>query len=261
MQRVKEASEKAKIDLSLKSQTIINIPHIKGDSDKTHDLIVDMTRMDLEAITADLVNRTVTITRKVLDTKGIKARDLDEIILVGGQTRMPLVADTIKRIFGKTPKKGVHPDEVVALGAALLADSFDKIDSVVLLDSLSVPIGVGLPGGRFKEIIPRNTRIPFEKTFQLTTTKDDQTSLDIDIYQGEDQALENCEYLGTFVVDNIPKSEKGAPRIILEFNLDPECILHLRATETISKQVVEKEMVVRETPECVKQQFEKEKEN
>lgn len=259
IQRVKEAAEKAKIDLSLKSQTVISIPHIVSDGDKKHDLVVEMTRMDLEAITADLVNKTIQITREVLDAKGIKSRDLNEIILVGGQTRMPLVTETLKRIFGKTPKKGVHPDEVVALGAALLADSFDKIDSVVLLDSLSVPIGVGLPGGKFKEIIPRNTRIPFQKTFQITTTKDEQTSVDIDIYQGEEAMLENCEYLGTFVVDNIPKAQKGASRIILEFNLDPECILHLKATESLSKQVVETEMVVRETPQCVREQFEKEK--
>ena len=172
---------------------------------------------------------------------------------------MPFVTETISRIFGMEPKKGVHPDEVVALGAALLADTFDRVDSVVLLDALSVPIGIGLPGGRFKEIIPKFTRIPFEKTFQFTTAQDNQTSLDIDVYQGESGDVKSNEYLGTFVVDEIPAAKKGDSKIILKFSLDSECILHLEATESLSGRIFETDMVIRETPECVRKQFEKEK--
>jgi molecular chaperone DnaK len=145
------------------------------------------------------------------------------------------------------------------MGAALLADSFDKIDSVVLLDALSIPIGIGLPGGRFKPIIPKNTRIPFEKTYQLTTTKDEQTVLDIDVFQGDAENVTDCEYLGTFVLGDIPKAQKGASKITLTFKLDIECILNLQATESLSGKTYEAQMVVRETPESVKKQFEREK--
>jgi molecular chaperone DnaK len=143
---------------------------------------------------------------------------------------------------------------------ALLADTFGRIDSVVLLDALSVPIGIGLPGGKFKTIIPQNSAIPFEKTYQFTTTKEGQTSLDIDIFQGESATVVENEYLGSFVVDSIPKAGVGESKIHLTFHLDSECILHLRAKESLSGRTHEARMVIRETPDCIKEQFEKEEE-
>src|SRR5512144_1228296 len=167
MQRVKKGAEAAKIDLSLIPNVSIDLPFIEEKKGKPVDIRLQLSRQQLNDLTADLVDRTFEICDQVLGERNIRPEDIDEIILVGGQSRMPLVQQKLQEHFGKLPRKGVHPDECVALGAALLAESMDQIDSVTLIDALSMPIGYGLPTGRFRKIIDKNHRIPTVKSFRV----------------------------------------------------------------------------------------------
>ncbi len=167
MQRIKNAAEAAKIDLTLIPNVVIDLPFIEERKGKPMDLRIPLTRENLNALTMDLVDRTFEICDRVLEEKGISRSEIDEIILVGGQSRMPLVQQRIQEHFGKPPRKGVHPDECVALGAALLADSLGSIDAVTLLDAVSMPIGYALPNGRVRRVIEKNSRIPLVKSFRL----------------------------------------------------------------------------------------------
>src|SRR5207253_6346243 len=174
----------------------------------------------VNALTMDLVDRAFELVEKVLGEKNLKRSDIQEVLLVGGQTRMPLVQGKAHQFFGKPPRKGVHPDESVALGAALLAESMQEIDSVTLVDALSMPIGFAVPGGRFRKVIEKNTQIPSKSSFRLPPAKAGQP-LELDIFQGESDRIIDNEYLGTL---KFPLESAGQR---VNFLLDEECLLHV----------------------------------
>jgi molecular chaperone DnaK len=206
------------------------------------------------------VERTVRTCARVLDDKGLGPDDIDEVILVGGQSRMPLVQQRIREFFGKAPSKAVHPDEAVAVGAALLAHSLDSAEGVVLIDVVPISIGVGLPGGggRVKRVIERNSPLPVRKEYQLATTKDDQRTFDLWIFEGEGATVAECQYLGTIQLTGLPRGSKGSVRIAVAFELGEECLLTVRARELGSGREVEVVLTTKGTPDEVKKRVEKE---
>jgi molecular chaperone DnaK len=245
MQRIKNAAEAAKIDLTLIPNVLIDLPFIEERKGKPLDLRIPLTREQLNALTADLVDRTFELCDRVLEEKGINRAEIDEIILVGGQSRMPLVQQRIHEHFGKPARKGVHPDECVALGAALLADSLGSIDSVTLLDALSMPIGYGLPNGRVRRIIEKNSLIPLVKSFRLPPPKEQGAPfIEMDIYQGDSDFLVDNEYLGTV---RVPAESVGRK---IDFRLNEECLLQVVVEEPSGPRRVE--LATRDTPEALK---------
>jgi molecular chaperone DnaK len=243
LQRIRNASEAAKIDLSLLSNVVIELPYVTTRKGRPLDLRLPFARAQLDVLTRDLVDRTFAICDEVLEGKGIAPRDIDEIILVGGQTRMPLVQEKIAEHFGKSARKGVHPDECVALGAALLADSLDQIDAVTLIDVLSMPIGIGAPGGRFKKVIDKNVTVPHEKTFALPPPKEADGHVELDLFQGDSERIVENEYLGSI------RFPRGVERVT--FRLDDEGLLHVVVSDT-SGAHQEVSLATRETPESLK---------
>ncbi len=245
MQRVKNAAEAAKIDLSLMQNVVIELPFVEERKGKPVDLRVPLSREQLNELTKDLVDRTFEICDEVLTEKGIMRSSIDEIILVGGQSRMPLVQQRIQQHFGKPPRKGVHPDECVALGAALLGESMDSIDSVTLIDALSMPIGYGLATGRFRKIIDKNHRIPTVKSFRVPPpAKPGAPLIEIDIFQGDSEFIVDNEYLGTV---KLPVAATGKR---IDFSLDEECLLHVMVEEAGTPREVK--LATRDTPEVLK---------
>ncbi|HYY52124.1 MAG TPA: Hsp70 family protein, partial [Myxococcales bacterium] len=196
MQRIKNAAEAAKIDLSLLSNVVIELPYIADRKGKPVDLRIPLSRERVNALVMDLVDKTFQLVERVLGEKSLNRGDIQEVLLVGGQTRMPLVQGKAHQFFGKPPRKGVHPDESVALGAALLAESMQEIDSVTLVDALSMPIGFSMPGGRFRKVIEKNTQIPSKSSFRLPPARDGK-GLELDIFQGDSDRIIDNEYLGT----------------------------------------------------------------
>jgi molecular chaperone DnaK len=174
------------------------------------------------------------------------------VLLVGGQSRMPLVWGQVRQLFGREPSRGVHPDEAVALGAALLADSAGRVDSVVLIDALAIGIGVGLPGGRMVPVLPRNVRLPARKGYELGTTHDGQAELELQVFQGDAPRVEDCEFLGTVRVSGLPPAPKGAVRVAVEFALGPEGILSVTARNLATGQVTAAELATRDTAEAAR---------
>jgi molecular chaperone DnaK len=246
MQRIKNAAEAAKIDLTLIPNVVVELPYIEERKGKPIDLRVPVTREQLNALTGDLVDRTFALCDQVLEEKGIQRTAIDEIILVGGQSRMPLVQQRIQEHFGKAPRKGVHPDECVALGAALLADSLGTIDAVTLLDALSMPIGFALPSGRFRRIIDKNLTIPLVKSFRLPPPKDPGSELiELDIFQGNGELVIDNEYLGTV---KVPAAMSGKK---IDFKLDEECLLSVVVEQGTEMKAVA--LATRDTPEAIKQ--------
>ncbi|MGQ0504726.1 MAG: Hsp70 family protein [Myxococcaceae bacterium] len=251
MQRIKNAAEAAKIDLTLIPNVLIELPYIEERKGKPVDLRVPLTREQLNALTSDLVDRTFAICDQVLEEKGIKRTEIDEIILVGGQSRMPRVQAKIQEHFGKPARKGVHPDECVALGAALLGDSLGSLDAVTLLDALSMPIGYALPSGRFRKIIDKNQTIPLVKSFRLPPPKDTATPfIELDIFQGDSELIVDNEYLGTL---RVPASATGRK---IDFRLDEECLLKVSVEEGAAAKEVT--LATRDTPETLKKALEAE---
>ncbi len=249
MQRIKNAAEAAKIDLTLRLNVLIDLPYIEERKGKPVDLRIPLTRDVLNALTGDLVARTFEICDRVLEEKGIKRSEIDEVILVGGQSRMPLVQQKIQEHFGKPPRKGVHPDECVALGAALLADSLGSLDSVTLLDALSMPIGYALPNARVKHIIEKNSLIPLVRSFRLPTPKEPNAPyIELDIFQGDSDYLVDNEYLGTV---RVPASAAGKK---IDFKLTEECLLEVLVEEGTSMRKLE--LATRDTPEVLKKALE-----
>jgi molecular chaperone DnaK len=245
MQRVKNASEAAKIDLSLMQNVTVELPFIEERKGKPVNLRVPVSREQLNALTADLVDRSFALCDEVLTQRGIARSQIDEIILVGGQSRMPLVQQRIQQHFGKPPRKGVHPDECVALGAALLGDSLDSIDAVTLIDALSMPIGYGLPTGRFRKIVDKNHRVPTTKSFRIPPpAKPGSPFVEIDIYQGDSEFIVDNEYLGTL------KLPSGATGRRIDFKLDEECLLHVTVEGVGEPRDVQ--LATRDTPEALK---------
>jgi molecular chaperone DnaK len=249
MQRIKNAAEAAKIDLTLRLNVLIDLPFIEERKGKPMDLRIPLTRDILNSLTGDLVDRTFKLCDEVLAEKGIKRTDIDEIILVGGQSRMPLVQQKIQEHFGKPPRKGVHPDECVALGAALLADSLGSIDSVTLLDAVSMPIGYGLPNNRVKRIIDKNTLIPLVKSFRLPGPHPATSEfIELDIYQGDSDLIVDNEYLGTV---RLPASFAGKK---IDFKLTEECLLQVLVEDGSAMKKVD--LATRDTPEALKKAIE-----
>src|SRR3954451_518626 len=196
MQRIKGAAEAAKIDLSLLSNVVMELNYITDRKGKPVDLKIPLSRERINTLTMDLVDRSFELVERVLGEKNLKRTDIQEVLLVGGQTRMPLVQGKAHQFFGKSPRKGVHPDESVALGAALLAESMQEIDSVTLVDALSMPIGFAMPGGRFRKVIEKNTQIRAQRSFRLPQAKEGKMQ-DLDIFQGDSDRIVENEYLGT----------------------------------------------------------------
>ncbi len=245
MQRVKNGAEAAKIDLSLMQNVMIELPYVEERKSKPVDLRVAVSREQLNSLTKDLVDRTFEICDEVLTEKGIPRSTIDEIILVGGQSRMPLVQQRLQEHFGRAPRKGVHPDECVALGAALLGESMDDIDSVTLIDALSMPIGYGLPTGRFRKIIDKNHRVPTTKSFRVPPPqKPGNPFVEIDIFQGDSEFIVDNEYLGTV---KLPSAATGKR---IDFKLDDECLLQVVVEDAGEPRQVK--LATRDTPEVLK---------
>ena len=253
-QRINDAAERAKIALSERLSTPLKVPFVAMSGDKAYDVDETVTRSELEALTAPLVERTLRVCDDVLTNCGLKPADIGEVLLVGGQSRMPLVRQKIREFFGKEPSKSVHPDEAVALGAALLADSIEtgEIGGMVLMDVLPMSIGVGLPGGRFKKIIERNTPLPHKKTHSVWTSEDQQKMLEIPIFQGESVKAQENEYLGTLVVADLPPGTKGNVVFDVIFSITGESILTVTAEERGTARSVTATFSTQDTPEAVR---------
>ncbi len=258
--RLTDAAERAKCALSEQERFPIHLPYLASVDGSPTALDVTLTRTELEALVAPLVERTVRTCARVLQDKGLGPGDVDEVILVGGQSRMPLVQERIRAFFGKAPSKAVHPDEAVAVGAALLAQSLDSAEGVVLIDVVPISIGVGLPGGggRVKRVIERNSPLPVRKEYQLATTKDDQKTFDLWIFEGEGATVAECQYLGTVQLTGLPRGAKGSVRIAVAFELGEECLLTVRARELGAGREVEVTFTTKGTPAEVKKRVEKE---
>jgi molecular chaperone DnaK len=250
MQRIKSAAEAAKIDLSLLSNVVIELPYITDRKGKPVDLRIPLSRERVNGLVMDLVDRSFELVERVLGEKGLLRTDVQEILLVGGQTRMPLVQGKAHQFFGKPPRKGVHPDESVALGAALLAESMQEIDSVTLVDALSMPIGFAVSGGRFRKVIEKNTQIPSQRSFRLPPARSGQ-GLELDVFQGDSDRIIDNEYLGTL---RFP-AEAAGQRV--NFNLDEECLLHV-TIEGISGEVREVMLATHDTPDALKTAWQEE---
>ncbi len=235
LQRLKETAEKAKIELSSTVQTEVNLPFITADQTGPKHLVMTLTRAKLEALVAELIERTVEPCRQAMKDAGVTAADIDEVVLVGGQTRMPKVQELVKQLFGKEAHKGVNPDEVVAVGAAIQAGVLaGDVKDVVLLDVTPLSLGVETLGGVMTVLIPRNTTIPARKSEIFSTAADSQTTVDIHVLQGERPLAKDNRTLGRFQLVGIPPAPRGVPQIEVAFDIDANGILNVSAKDTAS---------------------------
>jgi len=233
LQRLKEAAERAKIELSTTVQTEINLPFITADASGPKHLVLTLTRAKLESLVADLVDRTLGPCRQAMQDAGAAASDINEVILVGGQTRMPKVQEVVKSLFGKEPHKGVNPDEVVAVGAAVQgAVLTGEVKDLLLLDVTPLSLGIETLGGVMTTLIPRNTTIPTKKSERFTTAADSQPSVEVHVLQGERPMARDNRTLGRFHLDGIPPAPRGVPQIEVTFDIDANGILNVSAKDT-----------------------------
>lgn len=232
LQRIKDAAEKAKIELSSTVTTEINLPFICMDSTGPKNLTMEISRSKFESLTADLVNRTLEPCRKCLKDAKISTSDVSEVVLVGGMTRMPKVQKVAQEFFGKEPCKGVNPDEVVAMGAAIQGGVLTgSIDDLVLIDVTPLSLGIETLGGVFTRLIPRNTAIPAKRTQVFSTAMDNQTQVGIKVYQGEREIAAKNKLLGQFELRGIPPAPRGVPQIEVSFDIDANGIVHVTAKD------------------------------
>ncbi len=232
LQRLKEAAEKAKIELSTVLQTEINLPFITADATGPKHLQMTLTRAKLEQLTGDLIERTLTPLKKALEDAKASPQDIDEVVLVGGQTRMPAIQELVRKYFGKEPHKGINPDEVVAVGAAIQAAVLSgEVKDVLLLDVTPLTLGIETLGGVATPLIERNTTIPTRKSQIFSTASDSQTSVEIHVVQGERPMAGDNKTLGRFILDGIPPAPRGMPQIEVTFDLDADGILHVSAQD------------------------------
>ena len=232
LQRLKEAAEKAKIELSSAQQTEINLPFITADASGPKHLNVKLTRAKMESLVEDLLARTIEPCKAALKDAGIKAGDVDEVILVGGMTRMPKVQEIVKEFFGREPHKGVNPDEVVALGAAIQGGVLKgDVKDVLLLDVTPLSLGIETLGGVFTRLIDRNTTIPTRKSQVFSTAEDGQTAVTIRVFQGEREMTADNKLLGQFDLVGIPPAPRGMPQIEVTFDIDANGIVNVSAKD------------------------------
>jgi molecular chaperone DnaK len=232
LQRLKEASEKAKIELSTVAETEINLPFLTADASGPKHLQMKLSRSKLEQLMADLVDRTMAPTKKCLEDSGKKASEIDEVVLVGGSTRIPMVQAKVREFFGKEPHKGVNPDEVVALGAAVQAGVLaGDVKDILLLDVTPLTLGIETLGGVTTPMIPRNTTIPTRKSETFSTASDNQSSVEVHVLQGERPMARDNKTLGKFHLDGIPLAPRGVPQIEVTFDIDANGIVNVSAID------------------------------
>jgi molecular chaperone DnaK len=232
LQRLKEAAEKAKIELSSAKETEINLPFVTADASGPKHLVMKLTRAKLEALVDDLIARTLEPCRQALKDAGLSAGEIDEVILVGGMTRMPKVIDAVKAFFGKEPARNVNPDEVVAIGAAIQGGVLKgDVKDVLLLDVTPLSLGIETLGGVFTRLIDRNTTIPTKKSQVFSTADDNQTAVTIKVYQGEREMAADNKQLGTFDLTGIPPAPRGVPQVEVTFDIDANGIVSVSAKD------------------------------
>jgi len=232
LQRLKDAAEKAKCDLSMREKAEINLPFIATDTDGPRHLNYELTRDQLEALVGDIVSGTLKSVEQCCQDAGVTPDSIDQIVLVGGQTRMPLVQEAAADFFGKRPHKGVNPDEVVALGAAIQGSALvDDDQNMLLLDVTPLSLGIGTYGGHFARLIERNTTVPVSKSHIFTTTRDDQSAVKIRVLQGESEIAAENDLLGEFVLSGIRPATKGEPEIDVHFEIDANGIVSVSARD------------------------------
>ena len=232
LQRLKEAAEKAKIELSSSQQTEVNLPFITADQSGPKHLNIKITRAKLEALVDDLVERTVGPCKAALKDAGLSAGEVDEVILVGGMTRMPKIVETVKSLFGKDPNRGVNPDEVVAVGAAIQAGVLKgDVKDVLLLDVTPLSLGIETLGGVFTRLIDRNTTIPTKKSNVFSTAEDNQNAVTVRVFQGEREMVADNKLLGEFNLEGIPPAPRGMPQIEVTFDIDANGIVNVGAKD------------------------------
>jgi molecular chaperone DnaK len=232
LQRLKEAAEKAKMELSSTTQTDINLPFITADQSGPKHLNLSLTRAKFEQLVDDLIQRTIPPMQQALKDAGLDPKQIDEVILVGGQTRMPKVQEIVKNFFGKEPHKGVNPDEVVAIGAAIQGGVLaGEVKDVLLLDVNPLSLGIETLGGVTTVLIPRNTTIPTKKSETFSTAEDNQTTVEIHVLQGERQMAADNRTIGKFQLTGIPPAQRGTPQVEVGFDIDANGILHVTARD------------------------------
>ncbi len=251
LSRLADAAERAKCALSERTDFPVQLPYLALQDGQPVTLDAVLTRAEIAAVVEPLVDRTIDVCREVLLAKGLSVSDIDEVILVGGQSRMPLVHEKVAAFFRRAPSRAVHPDEAVAVGAALLAHSLGSAEGVVLIDVLPMSVGIGLPGGRVKTIIQRNTALPARKQYGLATTRDGQTEFELVVLQGESERAEGCAYLGTVRLTDLPPGPRGMVKIAVTFELGAECLLTVTAREMNTGRSVRAVLTTRDGQEAV----------
>ncbi|OGI73746.1 molecular chaperone DnaK [Candidatus Nomurabacteria bacterium RIFCSPHIGHO2_02_FULL_41_18] len=235
LQRLDEAAEKAKIELSTAVESEVNIPFITSTATGPQHLLLKMTRAQLESIADEYISRSIEITKRAMNASGFKIEDMNEIVMVGGQTRMPKIVEEVKKIFGKTPNLSINPDEVVALGAAVQAGVLaGDVRDVLLLDVIPLSLGIETLGGVATKLIEKNTTIPANKSQTFSTAADNQTSVEIHIVQGERPMASDNKSLGRFILDGVPPAPRGMPQIEVSFDVDANGILNVTAKDKAS---------------------------